>query len=190
MNLFLKERLMMMIRGVPSSRLISAYKKANANGIDVGLFVLENQYLAGGDPVAVVDQLINAGACDLELEWDRACAIDLCTKGTKESLSSAVLGAISIRCDTFELSLSEEGGRRWSLEVSLTHKLCLDRFIGGADISVLTSRVKNAIEAFYSEQKSAISTSFPVGAFEDEVMKKSLDLGTRFELVNCKISLV
>ena len=47
---------------------------------------LEAHYLAEGNVVQTVQALIAALKANIILEWDRACAIDLATRGTSKSV--------------------------------------------------------------------------------------------------------
>lgn len=96
----------MSMRGSPASRLICAYRKAEANELNVCLDSIEVHYLAGGNPSEVVDLLIHANKNGIAIDWDTGCAIDLATKGTDDRLALVIDRAISSRRDGFEVSLS------------------------------------------------------------------------------------
>ena len=56
---------------------------------------LEAHYLAEGNVVQTVQALIAASKASIELSWDRACTIDLATKGTSKSVLEAVRTSIN-----------------------------------------------------------------------------------------------
>ena len=56
---------------------------------------LEAHYLAEGNVVQTVQALIAASKANIELSWNRACAIDLATRGTSKSVLEAVRTSIN-----------------------------------------------------------------------------------------------
>ena len=71
----------MRLRGVPYSLMVDARIRAVKAGIQLSIDEIESQYLAGGNVIACVQALIAAQKARIELDWQRACAIDLATKG-------------------------------------------------------------------------------------------------------------
>ena len=80
----------MRLRGVPYGLIVDAKIRASKAGIDVDVNEIEAQYLAGGNVIACVQALIAAQKAMIELNWQRACAIDLATKGSGKSVEEAV----------------------------------------------------------------------------------------------------
>lgn len=179
----------MSVRGSPASKLIRLFKKSESHDMGLSLPQLEAHYLCGGDPFEVVEQLIGAKRSGIELEWDRACAIDLATKATEDSLSLAIERAKSSIHDRFEMKLSSSGKRSWFLGVIVSHKVNLSRYVGGADFPILRERIIEAIEEFYEEEKEAIVSKFPVLELQNYVMNKSPDLGTKLIIDAIEISI-
>src|ERR1700756_3890686 len=64
-------------------------------GLDVRSDPLEAHYLAGGDVSHVVLALIAADKAGITLDFNRACAIDLATKGTGKTVLEAVRTSIN-----------------------------------------------------------------------------------------------
>ena len=80
----------MRLRGVPYGLIVDAKIRASKAGIDVDVNEIEAQYLAGGNVIACVQALIAAQKAMIELNWQRACAIDLATKGSGKIVEEAV----------------------------------------------------------------------------------------------------
>ncbi|MCB1095464.1 MAG: flotillin-like FloA family protein [Verrucomicrobiae bacterium] len=185
MGLLIKERLMMFFRGSPSSYIIATHRTALANGLDVTLDELEAHHLCGGDPGNVITQLLKARDAGFELDWERACAIELATKGSHESLELAVDQAIHPGSHIFEQTLGND--RPWNVAIVLLYRIELSRYVGGAEIDVLEERIRHALEESYSSWRSTFEAAPPKELWENEVMSKELDSGTRLRLLGCRI---
>src|SRR6476620_5011944 len=70
------------LRKVPVGMVVDARITAVKSGLDLTIDDLSTHYLAGGNVEMVVLALIAAKKAGIHLEFDRACAIDLATKGT------------------------------------------------------------------------------------------------------------
>src|ERR1044072_6629475 len=64
-------------------------------GIDIPSYPLKLHYLAGGDVGHVILALIAADKAGISLDFSRACAIDLATKGTGKTVLEAVRTSIN-----------------------------------------------------------------------------------------------
>src|ERR1051325_7897014 len=73
----------MRLGGVPYSLAVKA-------GIPLEADKVAAHYLAGGNVVPTVQALVAAQKAGISLNWDRACAIDLATKGSNKSVVEAV----------------------------------------------------------------------------------------------------
>ena len=87
--------LAMRLRGVPVGLIVDARITAVKAGIPIETDQLEAHYLADGNVVQTVQALIAASKANIILEWDRACAIDLATRGTSKSVLEAVRTSIN-----------------------------------------------------------------------------------------------
>src|SRR5206468_3867739 len=80
----------MRLRKVPVGLIVDNRITAVKAGLDVRSDPLEAHYLAGGDVSHVVLALIAADKAGISLDFNRACAIDLATKGTGTTVLDAV----------------------------------------------------------------------------------------------------
>ncbi|MDG1131425.1 MAG: flotillin-like FloA family protein, partial [Opitutales bacterium] len=87
--------LAMRLRGVPVGLIVDARVTAVKANIPLDTDQLEAHYLADGNVVQTVQSLIAASKASIELSWDRACAIDLATRGTSKSVLEAVRTSIN-----------------------------------------------------------------------------------------------
>src|SRR5450755_1093292 len=85
----------MSLRKVPVGLIVDNRITAVKAGIDVPSDQLEAHYLAGGDVNHVILSLIAADKAGISLDFNRACAIDLATKGTGKTVLEAVRTSIN-----------------------------------------------------------------------------------------------
>src|SRR6266545_790543 len=85
----------MSLRRVPVGLIVDNRITAVKAGLDVRSDPLEAHYLAGGDVGHVVLALIAADKAGISLDFNRACAIDLATKGTGKTVLEAVRTSIN-----------------------------------------------------------------------------------------------
>ena len=76
----------MRLQGVPASLVVDARITSVKAGITMDANDLEAHYLAEGNVIQTVQALIAADKANITLDWQRACAIDLATKGTGKSV--------------------------------------------------------------------------------------------------------
>src|SRR5258705_10249797 len=76
----------MRLRKVPVGLIVDNRITAVKAGIDVRSDPLEAHYLAGGDVSHVVLALIAADKAGINLDFNRACGIDLATKGAGKTV--------------------------------------------------------------------------------------------------------
>src|ERR1700756_3475724 len=85
----------MRLRRVPVGLIVDSRITAVKAGLDVASDPLEAHYLAGGDVSQVILALIAADKAGISLDFNRACAIDLATKGTGKTVLEAVRTSIN-----------------------------------------------------------------------------------------------
>jgi len=83
------------LRSVPVAMIVDARITAVKSGIETSIDELSSHYLAGGKVEHVVLALIAARKAGIKLDYDRACAIDLATKGTGRSVLEAVKTSVN-----------------------------------------------------------------------------------------------
>src|SRR5438045_5282331 len=85
----------MSLRKVPVGLIVDNRITAVKAGIDIASDPLEAHYLAGGDVNHVILALIAADKAGITLDFNRACAIGLATKGTGKTALEAVRTSIN-----------------------------------------------------------------------------------------------
>src|SRR3954468_11149671 len=74
---------------IPYGLIVDARITAVRAGINISADQIASHYQAGGNVVPTVQALIAAQKAGIALNWDRACAIDLATKGSNKSVVEA-----------------------------------------------------------------------------------------------------
>ena len=129
----------MRLRGVPYSVIVDAKIAATKAGLSVDVEKIDAHYLAGGNIVQTVQALIAAQKAGLHLDWNRACAIDIATRGTNKSVLEAVLTSVSpkvIDCPNpasgrTTIDAVAKDGIQVKVKARVTVRTNLDRFVGG-----------------------------------------------------------
>src|SRR5512142_199277 len=91
------ELIALRLRRVPVGLIVDSRINAVKSGLDVTIDDLSSHYLAGGNVEMVVLALIAAKKAGIHLIYDRACAIDLATKGTGKTVLEAVKTSVNPR---------------------------------------------------------------------------------------------
>jgi len=187
---------MMRLRGVPYGIMVEARIRAVKAGIQLEINEIESQYLAGGNVIACVQALIAAQKARIELDWQRACAIDLATKGSGKSVEEAVRTSVDpkvIDCP------NPEGGRttidgvakdgiQVKVKARVTVRTNLDRFVGGAKEETVIARVGEGIVTTIGSADSYKVVLETPDSISKTVLSRGLDVGTAFEILSIDIA--
>jgi uncharacterized protein YqfA (UPF0365 family) len=87
----------MRLGGVPYNLVVGARITAVKAGIPLTTDKISAHFLAGGNVIPTVQAIIAAQKAGIELNWDRACAIDLATKGSGKSIVEAVRTSVDLK---------------------------------------------------------------------------------------------
>lgn len=182
----------MKLRGVPPVLIVDARIRAVKAGLDVNTDPLEAHYLASGDVDQVVDSLIAADKANIELTFQRACAINLAGRNVLDAVRTSVNPKV-IDCPdptkgTTMLDAVAKDGIRLLVKARVTVRANLERLVGGATEDTIIARVGQGIV-------SAIGSSLTykdVLENPDHISRKVLDSGldsqTAFEIVSIDIA--
>ena len=188
----------MRLRGVPYGLIVDAKIRASKAGIDVDVNEIEAQYLAGGNVIACVQALIAAQKAMIELNWQRACAIDLATKGSGKSVEEAVRTSVDpkvIDCPNPESGRNtidgvSKDGIQVKVRARVTVRTNLDRFVGGAKEETIVARVGEGIVTTIGSSATYKVVLESPDTISKTVLKRGLDVGTAFEILSIDIAYV
>jgi uncharacterized protein YqfA (UPF0365 family) len=186
----------MRLRNVPFGTVVDTRITAVKAGLKIDTDLLEAHYLAGGNIQSVVLALIAANKAGISLDFTRACAIDLATKGTNKTVLEAVRTSINpkvIDCPnpatgkTVIEAVAKDGiGLR--VRARVTVRSNLDRFIGGATEETIIARVGEGIVTSIGSALTYKAVLENPDNISKVVLHKGLDSGTAFEILSIDIA--
>ena len=144
------ELLGMSLRKVNARTIVQAKIMATQAGLgDIDVQKLEAHYLAGGDVPRVIRALIAAQRADLDLDFDRACAIDLAGRYVLDAVQTSVNPKVIDCPDTSSgkttLSAVAKNGVELKIRARVTVRTNLQQLIGGATEETIIARVGEGI---------------------------------------------
>src|SRR5688572_5183307 len=147
------ELIALRLRRVPVGMLVDTRITAVKSGLPLTIDDLSTHYLAGGNVQMVVLALIAAKKASINLPFDRACAIDLATKGTGKTVLEAVKTSVNpkvIDCPApsagkTTIDAVAKDGIVIRAKARVTVRTNLERFVGGATEETIIARVGEGI---------------------------------------------
>jgi uncharacterized protein YqfA (UPF0365 family) len=186
----------MRLRRVPVGLIVDTRITAVKAGLEIGTDPLEAHYLAGGNVDHVVLALIAADKAGIMLDFNRACAIDLATKGTGKTVLEAVRTSINpkvIDCPNpasgkATIDGVAKDGIGVKAKARVTVRSNLDRFVGGATEETIIARVGEGIVSSIGSADSYKLVLENPDRISKAVLAKGLDSGTAFEILSIDIA--
>jgi uncharacterized protein YqfA (UPF0365 family) len=186
----------MRLGGVPYNLVVDARITAVKAGIPLTTDKISAHYLAGGNVVPTVQAIIAAQKAGIELNWDRACAIDLATKGSGKSVLEAVRTSVDPRvidCPNPESGRTTidgvaKDGIQVKVKARVTVRTHLDRFVGGAKEETIIARVGEGIVSTIGSSESYKHVLEAPDSISKTVLARGLDVGSAFEILSIDIA--
>jgi uncharacterized protein YqfA (UPF0365 family) len=190
------ELIALRLRSVPVGLIVDNRITAVKSGLDVTIDGLSTHYLAGGNVEIVVQALIAAKKAGIHLIFDRACAIDLATKGTGKTVLEAVKTSVNpkvIDCPNPAAGKNTidgvaKDGIVIRARARVTVRTNLDRFVGGATEETIIARVGEGIVATIGAAASYKDVLENPDRISKTVLGKALDSNTAFEILSIDIA--
>ena len=186
----------MRLRRVPMGLVVDSRITAVKAGINIDTDPLEAHYLADGNVSHVVLALIAADKAALQLDFNRACAIDLAIKGTSKTVLEAVRTSINpkvIDCPNpatgkVTIDAVARDGIGVKVRARVTVRSNLNRFVGGATEDTIIARVGEGIITSIGSAVSYKDVLENPDRISKTVLAKGLDTGTAFEILSVDIA--
>lgn len=186
----------MRLGGVPYSLVVDARITAVKAGIEVSTDKISAHFLAGGNVVPTVQALVAAQKAGINLPWDRACAIDLATKGSGKSVLEAVRTSVDpkvIDCPNPESGRATidgvaKDGIQVKVKARVTVRTHLDRFVGGAKEETIIARVGEGIVTTIGSAATYKIVLESPDSISKTVLARGLDVGSAFEILSIDIA--
>lgn len=186
----------MRLGGVPYNLVVEARITAVKAGIELTTDKVAAHYLAGGNVVPTVQAIIAAQKAGISLDWNRACAIDLATKGSGKSVVEAVRTSVDpkvIDCPNPEAGRTTidgvaKDGIQVKVKARVTVRTNLDRFVGGAKEDTIIARVGEGIVTTIGSADSYKTVLESPDSISKTVLQRGLDVGSAFEILSIDIA--
>ena len=175
----------MKLRRVTPVRIVIPQIKAVKAGLDLSINKLEAHFLAGGNVDRVVNALIAAQRANINLEFERAAAIDLAGRDVLEAVQMSVNPKV---IETPAISAIAKNGIELIAKAKITVRANIDRLIGGAGELTVIARVGEGIVTTIGSAKSHEEVLENPDQISKTVLNKGLEAGTAFEILSIDIA--
>jgi uncharacterized protein YqfA (UPF0365 family) len=183
----------MSLRKVNARTIVQAKIMATQAGLgDFPSKKLEAHYLAGGDVPRVIRALIAAQRADLDLDFDRACGIDLAGRDVLDAVQTSVNPKV-IECPATSsgkstLSAVARNGVELRIRARVTVRTNLQQLIGGATEETIIARVGEGIITSIGSAESHFEVMEHPDTISKAVLDRGLDAQTAFQIVSIDIA--
>jgi uncharacterized protein YqfA (UPF0365 family) len=189
----------MKLRQVSAATIVDAKVMAMQAGVgtdpESGITTrrLEAHYLAGGDVPRVINAIIAAHRADIDLDFDRAAAIDLAGRDVLDAVRTSVYPKV-IDCPDPEksgrttLSAVARNGVELKIRARVTVRTNLQQLIGGATEDTIIARVGEGIITSIGSAADHLAVMENPDRISKAVLQRGLDAHTAFEIVSIDIA--
>ena len=189
----------MSFRQVHSGTIVTAKIMGTQAGLNIdrqrGMSTarLEAHFLAGGDVVNVLRAIVAAHRADIDLDFDRAAAIDLAGRDVLDAVRTSVSPKV-IDCPDPQLggkttlSAVARNGVELRIHVRVTVRTNLLQLIGGATEETIIARVGQGIVSAIGSAGTHMDVLSTPDRISRGVLERGLDGNTAFQIVSIDIA--
>lgn len=189
----------MYFRQVRAPVIVNAKIMAAQAGLDItsrnGITTqrLEAHYLAGGNVMNVIQAIIAAQRAEIDLDFDRAAAIDLAGRDVAEAVRTSVHPKVidcpdPRRSGKTTLSAISKDGVELRVRTRVTVRTNLQQLIGGATEETIIARVGESIISSIGSAESHQRVLENPDVISRTVLARGLDSQTAFQIVSIDIA--
>jgi uncharacterized protein YqfA (UPF0365 family) len=154
---------------------------------------LEAHYLAGGNVLPVIRSIIAAHRADIDLDFDRAAAIDLAGRDVIDAVQTSVNPKVidcpdPKRTQKSTLSAIAKNGVELKVRARVTVRTNIPQLIGGATEETIIARVGEGIITAIGSANSHLDVMENPDKISKAVLNRGLDAQTSFEIVSIDIA--
>ena len=154
---------------------------------------LEAHYLAGGDVPRVINAIIAAQRADIDLDFDRAAAIDLAGRDVLDAVRTSVYPKVidcpdPAKSPKTTLSAVARNGVELKIRARVTVRTNLAQLIGGATEDTIIARVGEGIITSIGSAANHLEVMENPDRISKAVLQRGLDAHTAFEIVSIDIA--
>ena len=182
----------MRLRKVNPNTIVESRIMAAKAGLRVSIDELEAHYLAGGNVVRVIQALIAANKANIDLNWQRATAIDLAGRDILDAVRMSVLPKV-IDCPNPNLGPATVAavamdGIQLKAKARVTVRTDINKLVGGATEETIIARVGEGIVTTIGSAASHKQVLENPDMISKVVLGRGLDAGTAFEILSIDIA--
>ncbi|MGR3309746.1 MAG: flotillin-like protein FloA [Candidatus Brocadiales bacterium] len=182
----------MTFRRVSARTIVEARIMAKKAGLDIEASSLEAHYLARGNVPNVVRALIAADKANIDLGFDRACAIDLAGRDVLDAVRTSVNPKVIDCPDPAKgrptIDAVSMDGIQLKARARVTVRANIDRLVGGATEETIIARVGEGIVTTIGSAETHKKVLENPDLISKRVLEKGLDSGTAFEILSIDIA--
>jgi uncharacterized protein YqfA (UPF0365 family) len=154
---------------------------------------LEAHYLAGGNVMNVIHAIIAAHRAGIDLDFDRAAAIDLAGRDVLDAVRTSVHPKVidcpdPRRSGKTTLSAIAKNGVELKIRARVTVRTNLGQLIGGATEETVIARVGEGIITSIGSSDTHLEVLENPDRISRAVLERGLDAHTAFEIVSIDIA--
>lgn len=154
---------------------------------------LEAHYLAGGDVMKVIHAIIAAHRAGIDLDFDKAAAIDLAGRDVLDAVRTSVHPKVidcpdPRRSGKATLSAIAKNGVELRIRARVTVRTNLEQLIGGATEETVIARVGEGIITSIGSADTHLQVLENPDRISRAVLDRGLDAHTAFEIVSIDIA--
>lgn len=175
----------MRIRRIEPKKLVYPLIQANKAGLNLTISKLETHYLAGGNVDRVINALIAAQRANIELAFEKACAIDLAGRDVFQAVQMSVTPKV---IETPVVAAIAKDGIELRAKARVTVRTNIERLVGGAGEETIIARVGEGIVTTVGSAETHKQVLENPDLISRTVLNKGLDAGTAFEILSIDIA--
>ncbi|GAB4279361.1 MAG: flotillin-like protein FloA [Candidatus Rifleibacteriota bacterium] len=175
----------MQLRNVPTDFIIEYYVKARKAGLPLALDRLEAHVLSGGNLANVINALISASRSNIDLNFEKAAAIDLAGRDVSDAVRMSVQPRVIKTPDIHGIA---KDGIELIVRANITVRANLNTMVGGAGENTVLARVSEGIVSAIGSSETHAAVLNKPELLTQRVIASGLDVGTAFEIVSLDIS--
>jgi uncharacterized protein YqfA (UPF0365 family) len=180
-------------RVVVAAKIMAAQAGLDISGAGASTRRLQAHYLAGGNIMNVINAIIAAQRAGIDLDFDRAAAIDLAGRDVLDAVRTSVHPKV-IDCPDPQrsgkktLSAIAKNGVELKIRARVTVRTNLEQLIGGATEETVIARVGESIISSIGSSATHLEVLENPDRISKAVLQRGLDAHTAFEIVSIDIA--
>jgi uncharacterized protein YqfA (UPF0365 family) len=175
----------MRLRRVPPRAIVEPMISSLKAGLSLDTNQMEAHFLAGGNVGRVVQALISADRANIDLQWQRATAIDLAGRDVLDAVQVSVNPRV---IQTGRVSAVAKDGIELISVARVTVRANIERLVGGAGEETILARVGEGTVSAIGSAGSHKEVLENPDNISKRVLSGGLDSGTAFEILSIDIA--